>query len=339
MASRGKTPAALAAALVCAAVAASVLNAGPSGDSAASRPAGERISIKPAYVAGDYVQHINMEMHQTTLVGEREVAAKSLMAMDAAVNVSRPDAKGNRTLTWQYTRIKQSTQAGSRTMSYDSASKSPQNEDLAKAFAPMLEVKFRITVGPDKKVKAITGLDAMWEKMAQAGPQAAAMSAAMKKQMGDTWIKGMVERSNQHLPAKPVAVGETWQSKEAMDMPMLGKTEVVNECKLKAIRKGAAGKEAVIGVATRMQTDKPGKIEAGPVTMTLKDMTMTMSGDTVANLANSMLSRTDMSQTGEMTMEMAGGDGEKATITTKFKIRMRMESARAPKAAPAKPEE
>ena len=321
-----------AAAALAAAWAAVLLGAG------ATRSAKDKVLLTQRYVPGEYVQTLKMTMDQTIQVGEQEIPQKMTMQFAIRLRIGEPEQDGSKKMTLTYERIKQDVEMLGRKMSYDSAGEGPQDPNLGRGLGPLLKAKVSMTIGPDGKVKDVAGMDAMWDALAAKDPSMARMTAQMKRGMGDEKIKEMVEKFGDYLPDKPVAVGETWDARAEMEIPVVGAMNMVTTCKLKDIQHKPSGRHAVIDVTAQAKSEG-GQIP-GAAQAKVRGVALDMVGRQTVNVANPMLFTSTLTQKGTMVMEFggpAGGANAPTTAKSTFTMNMTMTCEKAPPAPASRP--
>jgi len=283
----------------------------------ATKPPKETVLLRQTYTPGAYLQSIRMKMDQTVQMGEMQMPQKMHMQFLVDVRISKPDTAGNKKMTWKYKRIRQSVQMMGMTMTYDSAAEKPQNPAMAQALEPLLKAEIVLVIGPDNKIKSVRGMDAVWKDMASKNPAMARMAGQMRKTMGDEMIKGMVEKFSELLPGKAVAVGDTWNAKMKMDVPVVGASDVMSTYKLKRLERGPRGRVAVLEVKSRMESKGPQKVQAGAGQVTLRKLRVETTGQTRVDVSNPLLLDSTMTQKGSMEMEMDAPPDQPGPISFK----------------------
>jgi len=302
-----------------------------------AKPPKKTVLLRQTYTPGTYLQSIRTKMDQTVQMGEMEMPQRIDMQFLVGVRIDPPDASGSKKMTWKYERIRQSVQMMGMTMTYDSAAEKPRNSAMAQALEPLLKAEIVLVIGPDNKIKSVRGMDAVWKDMASKNPAMARMAEQMRKTMGDEMIKGMVEKFAEGLPGKVVAVGDTWNAKAKMNLPVVGASEVVSAYKLKRLEEGPRGKVAVLDVKSTVESKGPRKIQGGTGQMTLRKMRVETTGQTRVDVSNPLLLDSTMTQKGSMEMEMDAPSGQPGPMKfrSRFTSTITMQSKHAPKATTA----
>jgi len=287
---------------------------------AAAACAGEKITLKQKYPPGTYIMTQDTRMQTTTEMGPGQTMAQKVnMLMVMEMTVGKPDQKGSKKMQIAYKRIKQSVE-GPVSMSYDSeAPKDSQNPMLAGVYEALLQTRIEATITPEGKVTDVKGFEKMWEELTKSNPAAAPMMKGFKKQFGDEMMEKMFSQSKQMLPDKPVGKGDTWDANLKLEIPMLGRMDIKQKCKLKEIEKTAAGKIAVIDFTGTVTGGAPGKTTTmGTATMTFKKMDTEQSGTMRMDVDTGMMTRTMMNQKMAMEMSVTGPDGGQMNMATKM---------------------
>jgi hypothetical protein len=249
----------------------------------ANARADDKVALKAKYVPGDYVQTVSTVTAAKGDLGVVAVVNKTELTIDIAMTIAPPDDQGHKKATYQFRRIRMSTELGGRKVSYDSsqpAGDDPTSQNLAKIYGPLTKTKIAVVIGADEKVKEVSGLDKMWDDLAKTDPGL----AAAKQSLGDESVKKKVEQAFASLPDRPVGVGDEWVVATPLDLPPLGKTELKSTHRLKAFEVG--GKVAVIDFTGRLASPKPPDPAAKPPD---NQMTTQIDGTMKVNVDNPLL--------------------------------------------------
>ncbi len=282
--------------------------------------AGEKIDLRLRYVAGSYELTHEMTMAQTiAMAGQQQVQnIESIVAM--AMDVGKPDAKGQRKIQIQFKRIKQHMRMGPMQMAFDSAGPAEENpEFLAKAFQPLLGAKVTAILDANDQVIEVKGLDEIWQKTAAASPAMAALVNMMKGQMGDQFVKQMLTFSAKQFPGRPVGIGDTWKVEDSLLLPVLGKAKVQQDCTLTAIEQTPAGAVAIVSIIGKINMDKGTPMKAGGVTMTFTKTDLGQKIRSRMHVANAMLSEKTVERAGTIAATITMPDGQSQNITIQQK--------------------
>lgn len=288
----------------------------------------EKVQLKHRYLPGNYVETVTVDMQQTMASGVQTSTATTHNVMEMTLQVSQPDAAGDKKVAMNFRRIVQSTEQGGRKMEYDSAKPAEgQDPTLAKILGALTKVSVSMVAGPDEKIKEVSGLDKMWDQFVQAEPRMARFVAGMRKGLGDEGMKKMMESMSENFPAKPVGPGDTWQVKTKIDIPLMGPTELTQDCKLKQIDTTPAGPVAHIAIDGKIKSATEQTTTLGEDKIKVKSMDMDIKGDMRINVANPMLMTAQMDQTGtlEMNVQTPSEQQRDLKIVMKMKIEAKVE--------------
>lgn len=301
---------------------------------AGAKPGGKRITLKQKWVPGSYLQTVSTEVDQVTQFGGQEMPVKIAQEFTISVRIGKPDKAGAKKMTWEYKRVKQTMTGGGQTVSYDSAAPEKGDPNQAKVFGGMAKAKITMTVGPDGKIKKVTGMDKVWDELADKAPDFTPMNAvAMKKSMGNEMVKDMAEKPGQFFPTRPVAVGEQWVAKNDLDVPIggniAGKVKAEMKCELKSIEAAVGGgKRAVISMTGKLESTKPMITTVGMSKVTVRKLVTNTTGESKLNVDNPMLSEIALVQDGSMEVQWEGRTP--GPLKSKFKTKMVMKVVKAP---------
>jgi hypothetical protein len=288
-------------------------------DAAASSPASQKVSFRRTWQSGNYLMSIHTDMAQTIKsAGDQQQKQNIKNDVEMALQVAKPNAQGDLVIGMEYKRFVMKVQSEGMAMAYDS-NDPPEKQDpnLKAIYGPMLGAQLELVQGPDGTIKSASGLDKMWDKLIQENkndPQMAQTLEAMKKQMGDDMLKQMISPSAQSLPARPVAVGESWSNDIRIAVPVLGPAQLQMKSTLKEVQPGPP-QLAMVEFAGTLKTDQPTTAAFGPAQITINKMDMKISGATRFNLQTGMPQENKTSQSGSIEMIVQGPQGQSQSIT------------------------
>ena len=107
-------------------------------------------------------------------------------------------------------------QSGFENVSYDSRTDKDPSSTLGKMYIPVLGHSMNMTLAPTGAVKALSGGDAMIDKMFSAeglglsSDQLGQLKATMKMQFGNDAMQQTMAQTSDIFPVGPVKVGDTW---------------------------------------------------------------------------------------------------------------------------------
>ena len=268
---------------------------------------GGKVEIRQWAIPGEYEATMEMVMDQAmTVDGQVQPKQRMEQMLVTKVRVGEAEPEGDRQIEMRFDRIKQVVKRGAQTLSYDSAGdQAKQNEELARAYRPLLGIKMSIVVGPDGKVKEVTGLEEFWKKLAEENPRVAETLKDMQKQMGDQVVKELISKGRDLMPAGGAAVGQSWKNDKTVGVPFLGEVKLVQDCKLTKVEKTQDGRMAVIDYKGKMTLPKDAKVQVGMVSLEFTAFAMNQEGQVLYNIDTGM---SDASLTQEAKMEMTGKD-------------------------------
>jgi len=296
---------------------------------AAAGFAQEKITLKQQYPAGTYVMTMKQDMANTTAMGNNTMPLKMSTLMAMELTAEKPDANGQ-VLHMVYKRTAFHSEAPSMSTSFDSEKEdSAQGSPMAPFFGAMVGATIDVTMDPNGKVAAVTGTDKIWDKLSKDDPAMAMVAGRMKEQFGEKMFKEMFSQSGNMLPAKPVAVGETWTNEIKPDLPVVGKVILKHDCNLKEVQKGPAGKVAVIEFTGKMTKDEAGPTsgeEGATPTPTVTKLDMALAGTMKLAVDTGLMTSAEMTQKGDMDMSMSGPQGEAMKYSINQDTKMEMET-------------
>ncbi|MHC4294760.1 MAG: DUF6263 family protein [Planctomycetota bacterium] len=243
------------------------------------------------------------------------------MLMVSEMSVGEPDESGQK-LKMVFKRIRQSIKAGPMSMFFDSDSPTEQqNPMLAPIYNALIGAEIEVTLDPDGKPVAITGLEDLFDSLAKTNPALGPMLDNIKKQFGDQMIKQLFSMGENFLPHKAVAKGDTWVAESTEEYPMIGEVKITHNCKLKDIEQTPAGKTAIIEFAGSITGEEGATRDVGPTTkpfkMTFKKTEIRQSGTSRMNVETAMLARTEMDLDSAMVIIAIREDGREMEMAIK----------------------
>ena len=225
------------------------------------------------------------------------------------LDVSRPDAQGNTTMTMRFKRLRREIRGGPIQKVLDTNNKAALAADPAgQVFAAMLESKLTMRMDRDGNVLEVKGMDEMWDRVALGNARMAQMAAKLKQQLGGKAVARMFTLTMQMAPKEPVGIGDVWYSDVKMPVPMVGEMDIKTKYKLISLGKTDAGTIAVFGTHAIMTTENGRTTKIGPGSMTLKAMDIDMTGQVKVNVDTGLMLEQIMDVSGGL--EMTGGAGD-----------------------------
>lgn len=269
-------------------------------------------TLAPKYIPGVYYMVMNMDMQQkqgARPAEEENKPARKAMNMEQVfvvkMVISQPDENGQKTMTITYERIGQTMKMGNvAMMRYDSLA-SQSNGMMAQMFAPLLKAKITAVLDKDHTITSVSGFEGIWDELIQSTPSARPMLEKMKGSFNDENLRRMIETGQEQLPAKPVAVGESWTNEQELPMPMFGKINVKSNMKLLSVEEKDGRQIAKISISGAAKAGGEKAPAESPIPMKITEMDIQQKGTMFFDITAGQMSRTDMKQTISMAMSMA----------------------------------
>lgn len=314
-------------------LAAAALSAVSFAQAPATAPAAaEKYTLKAKYNPGRYVLEQKADIVQTmTPEGGQPTRHDISQAMTITQAISPADKQGNQTVLLGFRSVQQKiSSAGSPSIEYDSQGPPQQQHPLLGAtLTPLLQARVTVIVGPDGRVRSVTGMDELWDRLAEQSPAMSAMLLGMKKSLGNNMIRETMEKTAQMLPDKPVAIGESWQNELKVDMPYLGARQANQDCTLKAVRTTADGHIAVIDVLSKIESSQPTQTDVGGAAVTVEKVEFTQKGEIRFNIERGMQESAQLDQAGHLIMTMPDpttGKTARIAIDQEAKVQQKQQS-------------
>ena len=272
-----------------------------------------------------YVLTIQNQMtNRATIDGEAKPEQKIDMQMGMEIAVGKKQANGEMPATIRYTFMKQKVTAGENVIAYDSqAPAQDQNQEMAKAIKPLLDAKLSATIGTDGKFKDLKGLTALWDKMAEEDPQAAGMAAAMKQSLNDEAITKMINQQASILPQKPVGVGDSYEGKYTMQVPLLGEMNIEYQGKVKDIQKKDGDTIITLDCTSSLVKKEPTSVPANVGFERINSVNIEQKGQMKFSLLHGQFMEMDTQQT--MNMSLVGKNEQKVELSQQGNVLAKLE--------------
>jgi hypothetical protein len=163
--------------------------------------------------------------------------------------------------------VKMEIKIGGNTITYDSTAPGGANNPLADFFKALLNSKFKLTVGPDLKVKSIEGRQEFLSKLVAANPS---MKPLLDAILSEDALKQMAEPTFAAVPNKEVKKDETWKYNSKLALGPIGSYDTTYEYKY--LGKDEKEKDSdKIGVTATLKYEKPGDNAASGLPFKIKD--------------------------------------------------------------------
>ncbi len=283
----------------------------------------DKVALEARFPEGRYLLGTSTTMTQkVTADGEPQPDQRVEQAFTLGLDVSAPDDAGTQTVALTYRAFKQIVRMGRETVAYDSADPpDEQDPSMARAIGPMMKTTITVRLGPGAEVREATGLDALWERLAKENPPLAPLFAEMRASMGNDMIENLLGHAARFLPAGPVAVGDTWQVRRNLSVPVAGTSAMTFECTLASLEDD--GKTAVITLDGASATGPGRPSDVGSGTLKIEKGTYRQTGTLRFDRPLGLALRQEVSQDGKVTMTLEDAAG--ATTRAEGKLTLKRE--------------
>jgi hypothetical protein len=272
--------------------------------------AGPKVALRPFSVPGRYVQEVSTAVDfAVAWGGEKDLPVHLDQLTETAMDVSAPEPDGRRTLKLTTRRVKVGSPGagGGPAASFDSdLPDEGQDDELAAALRPLVKTEIVARIGPDDRVTSVEGMDRLYETLAEASPEKATQYRSMKSGLGDASARELFDAECQTLPDHPVEPGDRWEAAGTVDLPLLGKTRLTLECRLKDIETTPGGRVAVIAVTGGYTQDKPKTLRRGGGAITITRADVKQTGEIRFNLDTGLSERRTAAVEGGCGMTVSG---------------------------------
>ena len=296
--------------------------------SSAARAAEEKVELKFRLEEGqEYKLLMTMEQEIVQWIQGNEMEMLNTMGIGETLKVTDVDDEGTMTIEASLGPMYMKMEGPQGSFEYDSEDPPDEVPLPAKGLAAMVGCSFTMKFTPQGKVKDITGVDEMFDKIIEAGvlPEGEMkdkMLEDMKKQFGTDALKEMMENMTAIFPDEPVGVGDFWKHKMAITrgFPMTIETTYT-----------LAGREDGVAELEVESTIKPNPdaepMEMGPMTMKIK-LKGTQEGTLKIDEATGWFVEGEITQEmeGETVMSGAPGMEEEMSIPMRIKSTITFET-------------
>jgi len=214
----------------------------------------------------------------------------------------------------EITGVKMDIKIGGNSITYDSTNQGQANNPLADFFKALLGSKFKLTVGPDMKVKSIEGRKEFLEKLTTANQQ---MKPLLDAILSEDALKQMAEPTFAAIPGKEEAPGGNWTYNSELKLGPIGtyKTDYTYTYKGKDEKEKELDR---IDVKAALTYTKPDPNAAGGLPFKIKDAKLESKNASGYVLYDPKAGRMSSS---EMKLELTGTlDIEIGGMTTKVDL-------------------
>jgi hypothetical protein len=151
--------------------------------------------------------------------------------MDAVLKVGE-----GRSVEIAFERIRSSDNFRGVEVGFDSEKDKDSREPAARLLTALVGARLRMRFGADNKVEQFSGMNDMLDQLGKQIPGQDAFIRQLKQGLGDDAYKDIMNQAlASFLPAKPVAVGDSWTTEQAQKLGGLGSIKLKLDLKLEAI--------------------------------------------------------------------------------------------------------
>ncbi len=159
-------------------------------------------------------------------------------------SVADVDETGTATLTVKYEAVAAKA-TGLQEYDFDSEKQKEPDSDnpTVRMLSRMVGQSFTLKMGPDGKVREVKGFDKIFEalfKGLEDDPQMQAARQMLKQSYSDEAMQSMMQQMYMPLPEGAVKKGDSWKSDFAIQLPIVGKSNISGICRLADLQDGDA---------------------------------------------------------------------------------------------------
>ena len=295
---------------------------------------GQQVTLQYRWRKGDEVSYRFVEQTTTTtmsgLPGSGEVAVDTTFNQVIRTVVDDVAADGTATLHYVFhsARWEMKSPMGtiaSDTVTSDSTAPNSLAAVMNKVLSTLVGQSFVIVMSPNGQVQSVEGMNTVMEKVFKtlpADPSVAAMLDGLKNSFSEESTRGALAQGYGQLPDRPLAPGDTWNSRWTATHPVVGRLTTTNVSTLKSVETVGADSVATVTTNLAMTQDQPAPI--GPSGLTMQSGSSGES-EMIFDVARGRLRRSTSRATMPMKMSGPGPDGNPMNIQAVVKSLFTME--------------
>lgn len=208
----------------------------------------EKMLLRQHWEPGKLYRQENVTDMTMTLPGLGAAGEqKTNIVQTLTIGVTKEAGTDHKLAKVEFTAIKAAMTMMGQVMVFDSTDPAKSQPLLQQSFGAMVGKGFTFVYDKDDKFVDVRGFEAM------AATPLGNAQAMDGKQMADMFRK----TSEMALPRDPVAVGDTWEFQETMDMPPIGKMTIKVKGKFDSVGTRDGRKEAKLLLTGTFSTEGP----------------------------------------------------------------------------------
>jgi hypothetical protein len=253
-----------------------------------------------------FYQEMKTTTKQTMKVMNSDVQQNQEQTFYFSWTPESQDKDGNWVIKQKIEGVKMSIDIGGSKIEYDSTKEAGATANpLSDFFKQLVGSEFKLTIGPDMKVKDISGRNEFVKKLAAANPQ---MEPLLNQILSDQALKEMADPTFAAVPNKEVKKGESWTKESKLEMGPIGRYDNT----YKYTYEGPDNKLEKIKVETTLKYTPPADTgAANPLPFKIKSANLTSSDAGGTIWFDAEKGRVDHSEmklklSGELSIEIGG---------------------------------
>ena len=191
---------------------------------------------------------VTTETESTQTVQGMTQTMRQTTSMDFSMAVTGRTPEGDVHVRHLYEAVRVTSESPMGNFTYDSADPPASLPPALQAYGAMVGASFDMTVSPEGRVTAFTGLDAMMDRMLTGmelppGPAGDMVRKSLEDQFGDDAMAEFMKSVLTPFPDRPLTVGDTWTqvSHASFGIPLTHETSFT----LRSVENGVALFETV----------------------------------------------------------------------------------------------
>jgi rhomboid protease GluP len=282
-----------------------------------------RIELRQKFPPGKYEMVTSMVTDGVVRMKEQTARQYSSQTTWFEIKSSQPDPSGQTTCVMTIKRMQEFGTEGN--VDTDNPA-SLRRGQTGLVFGRMVGREFVVKFGPDWELVSVSGLDEMWDAIADVAEAETPGSGELvrkqfKEGLGDYVGKSLLHLAYQVMPVGPVGVGAIWHTTESVILPIVGKAKSNIELELTGIEETSEGRIANIAIASDMRSGKASET----VVVTSRGMDLRQKGTMRLDLDTGLLLQSESKTSGTMRLAVRGREGKSvvpSTVTMNITERM-----------------
>jgi hypothetical protein len=197
--------------------------------------AADTIEIKQQWVAGKkYYQTVHTDQQSTFEISGTKMEQATNMTIELSMAVSPHQDGQPKRMTIRYERMAMEVNVNGQKMGYDSANPGESGDplNLSKTIGATVGQELKVVFNDKDEIETIENYD---EFIKHFGPSTTPGFDPAKMFNKESLTQMMNQGALRAMPGKPVAIGDSWDFNNQIDLPQLGKVSMAGKYTLKGV--------------------------------------------------------------------------------------------------------